>query len=228
MKWNVPSITIKPIKMQTIMWIGYLEGRDYQMDIKGLRNLNQVGISLFLFIGFLLAGSQWYQMSRYQRVLPEEDYSGCFTLIMIWMIILVVFSVLLYKYTVLELDKGNYTTAKSWTIVGIIVGFAGGIIPLIIFIVSYVSFDDAVRTAKYGPMPPAIPPFPTPVRYCIECKRLIPPDSRICPYCGVSQGGMDPGRKNVRQLKLKTEPGLKQDGKPLPPPPKSHKKEEDP
>jgi hypothetical protein len=87
-------------------------------------------------------------------------------------------------------------------LIGIIVGFAGGIIPLIIFIISYASFDGAIRTQQYGQMQYGYQPYPIPTRYCIKCKRQIPPDSRLCPYCGALQDGKDQSSKKVPPPRL--------------------------
>jgi hypothetical protein len=155
----------------------------------------------------------------------DAEYNLCMGFIMLWIIIIIIFTMALYNFAVRGLDKGNYKVAKNWTLVGIIVGFAGGIIPLIIFIISYVSFDDAIRNQQFGQMQYRYPSYPMPVRYCIKCKRQIPPDSRLCPYCGANQESMGQTGKRVPPHKIKkTASG--QNRKPLPPPPKSYKEEQ--
>ena len=161
------------------------------MNLKGLRTLNLIGVILFCIIGSLLALVNYYQ---YYEVATHfnEDLTQCNMIFIIWIMIIILFTPLLYRYTVVALDRGEYKTAKSWTVVGIVIGFAGGIIPLVIFIVSFASFDDAVRSSQYGrpnyyPSPP-----PSQIRYCNRCRRPIPFDSKLCPYCGVQQPPMPP------------------------------------
>ena len=121
------------------------------MGVKTLKNLNLAGTILFGLIGSLLISSNFYTTYRYTIAFPEHyDSSLCMTLLLIWSLIIIIFSILLYNYAVLELDRGNYESAKRWTLIGIIVGFAGGIIPLILFIISYVSFDDAIREEQFS------------------------------------------------------------------------------
>jgi len=156
------------------------------MNIKGLRTLNLLGTILFCLIGNLLAFVYYYNSFVTYRVFGE-DVTICTILYLIWVCIILAFTVLFYKYTVLGLDNEEYQMAKRWTLVGVIVGFIGGIIPLIIFILSYASFDDAIRSQemdqRYFYYPQQIGHF----RYCNNCRRQIPFDSKLCPYCGVQQ-----------------------------------------
>jgi hypothetical protein len=101
----------------------------------------------------------------------DSEYSICYGLLLLWLCIILIFTALLFNYTVLGLDRGNYKAAKSWTLAGIIVGFAGGILPLIIFIISYVSFDDAVRSSTMPPPPyyQGEPPGSDQVLFCRFC-----------------------------------------------------------
>jgi hypothetical protein len=178
------------------------------MDIKGLRTLNLVGTILFCIIGIVLVSAQYYQLSQYREVqreigdlmggTPDSDnsrdseYDFCIGLLILWLFIILIFTTLLFNYTVKGLDRGNYKAAKGWTLVGIIVGFAGGIIPLIIFIISYVMFDDAIRTEQFGRTYYGYPHPPYQFKDCNNCKKQIPSDSKLCPYCGVQQSPIQP------------------------------------
>jgi hypothetical protein len=181
------------------------------MDIKGLRSLNLVGTILFCIIGIALVSVQYIQLSQYREAQREiedtmgiiagsdnsrdAEYNLCIGLLILWLITIVIFTIFLYNYTVLDLDRGNYKAAKQGTLEGIIVGFAGGIIPLIIFIISYVSFDDAVRTHKYGPAYYGPPQPQFQIGFCVGCKKQIPFDSKLCPYCGAKQPPIQPHQK---------------------------------
>jgi len=156
------------------------------MDIKGLRTLNLVGTILYCLIGSFLAFVYYYETYSVYTIF-NRDITGCTISLIIWISILISFTIELFMKTVVGLDRGDYKTAKQWTLVGIIVGFMGGIIPLIIFIISYVSFDDAVRTQQFGPPYYSYYQQPGQLRYCISCRKQIPVDSRLCPYCGRQQ-----------------------------------------
>lgn len=187
------------------------------MDIRGLRTLNLLGTISFCLIGFLLASAQLYQIITIAYHFPDSDFSICMGLLALWYCIIIVFTICLYNYTVLGLDRGNYKVAKQWTLIGIFVGFAGGLIPLIIFIISYVSFDDAIRIAHSYPLYPQ----PAPIRFCISCKRQIPLDSKLCPYCGVKQSAIPPPSRSTTppRQSIKPKPEKKQPNKSQPPPP---------
>jgi hypothetical protein len=164
------------------------------MDVKGLRTLNYIGTTLFGLIGGLLAFINYYNyVSSISFV--EKDVSVCKILTIIWFCILISFTILLYKYAVYSLDRGEYRTAKTWTLIGVFVGFVGGIIPLIIFIISYVSFDDAIRTQQLDQTQYSHSQQISEIRYCNSCRRQIPIDSNLCPYCGVQQSPIHPHRK---------------------------------
>jgi hypothetical protein len=158
------------------------------MDVKGLRTLNLVGTILFCVIGLLIVSAYYIQLTRYSEArneiehmlspeggpdsTRESEYSFCKGLLLLWLCIIIIFTLLLLNYTVFGLDRGNYTKAKSWTLIGIIVGFAGGILPLIIFIISYVSFDDAVRSK-------VMPPYPYQ-----QAEPSGPGEALFCRFCG--------------------------------------------
>lgn len=174
------------------------------MGVKSLRNMNLAGTILFALIGGLLISSNFYSVYRYSIEFPEHyDSSLCITLLLIWSLIIIIFSILLYNYAVVGLDRGNYVSAKRWTLIGIIVGFAGGIIPLILFIISYVSFDDAIRDEKLGQTQYSYSHQPRSAKYCHNCRRQIPFDSKLCPYCGKQQSSV--------RLKSKHPPPPKRD-----------------
>jgi hypothetical protein len=156
------------------------------MDVKGLRTLNLVGTILYGLIGTLLVSVYYYQAYRVSTHF-DRDMTQCTMIFIIWLVMLTFFTILLYINTVAALGRGNYKTAKRWTLVGIIIGFMGGIIPLIIFIISYVSFDEAIRPKQFGHPQMGYYPPPGQVRFCDRCRKQIPFDSKLCPYCGVQQ-----------------------------------------
>ena len=172
------------------------------MDIKGLRALNLIGTILFALIGCLLPVSYSVGTLVFYN-------NTCRTILFVWFCIILIFALLFYRFTVIGLDRGEYKAVKQWTLVGIIVGFMGGIIPLIIFIVSYVSFDDAVRNQFYGPVYHYYPQPQSQIRYCNSCREQIPVDSRLCPYCGEQLAPMrskrnrppPPQRRGNRKMK---------------------------
>lgn len=181
------------------------------MDIKGLRTLNHIGVFLFRLIGCIiplpiLVGS--YKSENYVWM----SYA------IIWIILILITAELLFRFTVVGIDRGNYESAKFWTMIGIFVGVAGGIIPIIIFIISYVSFDDAIRAQQYGPAHYGYPQQPSPIKYCNSCRRQIPFDGKLCPYCGVRQITMQPYNKSPHPKPEKTSSVEKQYRIPPPPP----------
>jgi len=65
-----------------------------------------------------------------------------------------VFTALFFRYTVISIDRGNYKQAKRWTFVGALFGLMiGYIIPFFFFLISYNSFDDAIREQSLASMP---------------------------------------------------------------------------
>jgi hypothetical protein len=113
----------------------------------------------------------------------------------IWLSVIFILGFLLFRYTVIGLDRGEYDKAKTWTLIGAIVGLLGGIIPFIVFIISYVSFDDAVQTYQMDKTLYENTQKQTQIRFCSGCRRKIPFDSRLCPYCGVRTSPTHPLRK---------------------------------
>jgi hypothetical protein len=91
----------------------------------------------------------------------------CMIVVLVWILISLFITYLLYVNTVLGIDHGDYKRAKRWTLIGTVfsiflVPFTVGIITLIIFLISYVSFDDALRPKMYYPHPyyPFPPQYP--------------------------------------------------------------------
>jgi hypothetical protein len=163
------------------------------MDIKGLKTLNHIGTFLFRIFGCILP---LYIMISY--FIYHRDSYIFMTIILltnIWIIVILVFAELLYRNTVVGLDQGKYESAKTWTFIGIFLGFIASIIPFIIFIISYVSFDDAIRTQHFGHSNYKYPQQLNQIKYCNNCKRQIPFDSRLCPYCGVQQSPIHPHKR---------------------------------
>ena len=149
------------------------------MDIHGLRTMNLVGTIIFgifgvlmplfiaLFFGFML----W--------IFPSGALSAVFfTICLAWIIVVVFLTYQLYENTVIGLDRGNFAQVKRWTLIGMICGFifAGGILTFILFLISYISIDDAIWPKFYGP-----PPFgyyPPPYQYAPP----YPPQQSRQPY----------------------------------------------
>jgi hypothetical protein len=157
------------------------------MDIHGLRTLNLIGTVLFFIFGMLLSFAYGFPFLIYMSSNGGFELL-CGTMVLIWLCLIVILTTLFYKNTVLELDEENYDKAKHWTLIAVIFGWLGGIIPFIIFIISLVSFDDALRTQQSGP--PVYYQYPPPqpfILLCNKCARPIPLDSKLCPYCGIKQ-----------------------------------------
>jgi hypothetical protein len=130
------------------------------MDIKGIRNLNLIGTILFGLIG---CGIPLLYMSYLNWILSlapfgegENPFGWCTFIFFIWAIFVLGLAILIYNKTVKTIDNGDYATAKQWTVYAIIIGFlfGGGIITLIVFLISHMSWDDALRQLHYGQYPP--------------------------------------------------------------------------
>ena len=65
----------------------------------------------------------------------------------LWLILTIYIVVQLFRKAVLGLDKRIYDAAKNWTLIGMLFGLVVGVIPFIIFLISYVSFDDALKNS---------------------------------------------------------------------------------
>lgn len=133
------------------------------MDMHGLRTLNLIGSLSFMLIGSLLAITQSTNIFMF----PDSIFTPLF---LIWIALIFIFGILIYRYTVLGLDRNESDLAKKWTLFGIIIGFMGGIIPQALFILSYVSFDNAVYGAQFAAPPdPGYPPG-RPNTVCTKCQ----------------------------------------------------------
>jgi Na+/proline symporter len=163
------------------------------MDIKGLRNLNLIGIIILclfgLLFGYVVISSlfDYFTNPPSQLGYSTEQSIRYTTLLIIFLSIYILIPVLLYKFTVRGLDRGEYKSVKRWTFLGIFLGFFGGVIPPILFIVSYVSFEDAIRSQQNNHAHQNSYPRQIQARICNFCRRQIPNDSRLCPYCGRTQ-----------------------------------------
>jgi hypothetical protein len=130
------------------------------MEIKGLQRINLLGIILFVIIGCLIA----------LRFNFEDDSSSQSTyyiqlfIRILWLSVVLIIASLLIKNTVLGLGQGKYETAKRWTQIGIIFGFAGGPIPAVIFIYSYISIDDVIKPKRIIYPTPQTPVQPPPIK----------------------------------------------------------------
>lgn len=144
------------------------------MELQSIRTLNLIGTILFglfgslipLYYGFSFGLMFWYFPGG------DEDstlFSICISIIVIWIVAIIILAIQLYRKTVVGLDKGEYESAKRWVIVGVILGFIfAGIIPFILFLISIVLFDEAVRRAQYPyyyPPPYYPPPYYPPPYY---------------------------------------------------------------
>lgn len=177
------------------------------MDLNGLRSLNLIGTLLFGLFGFLtpvlyaftfLFSFAWHNDDGFELI--------CATIIIIWVIFIGIFTFFLYSNTVIALDEGKFGLAKRWVLFGAIAGFfcgggvSLGLITLIVFIVSYISFDDAIRPKYYYP-PPGYYPYPPPgyvpphiqsqrnlytKSRCPNCMHPIEMNWKYCPNCNVN------------------------------------------
>jgi hypothetical protein len=157
------------------------------MDIHGLRTLNLVGTILFGVFGivypvlYLFGFGLIFWMSR-----DGGFFTVCTAILIVWIAVIAFLSYSLYNNTVVGLDRGNFEGAKRWTLIGAIMGFifAGGIITLIIFLISYVSFDDAVWPKPYYYPPPGYYPYAPSYPYGPTYPPQQPTGINPCPNCG--------------------------------------------
>jgi hypothetical protein len=184
------------------------------LDIRGLRTLNEIGTFLVGIMGFLVAGLLFISLYLMQDDVVLKVIS------IVYICVIFIITISLYIFTVRGLDKGNYKAAKTWTLVGVIVGFVSGVLPFIVFLISYVSFDDAVRSRGYGLGYYNIYKQQVPFKICFKCRRQIPFDSSHCSYCGIKQTPSPSPTKQTTtpRQSVKPEPEKKQTSKPPPPP----------
>lgn len=167
--------------------------------------MNLAGTVILAFFTIAIPSLYFFLFLSWSSGYGTSDF-GLFCMIglLCWLVISIVITYLLFVNTVLGLDRGEYEKAKRWTLIGMIfsiflIFFSVGIITLIIFLISYVSFDDALRPKLYYPPPYyAYPPQypyayapgqPGPVaqvkipncKYCLQPLRYIENYSRW--YC---------------------------------------------
>jgi hypothetical protein len=160
------------------------------MDIKGLKTLNYIGTFLFRLLGslpplFILISAILYDRDSFA-------FPSIVMITVIWILAIIIIGEFLYRNTVWGLEDGNYDAAKTWIFIGIFAGIMGGIIPFIIFVISYVSFDEAVRRHENDPGKFNNLRKVNPITHCPGCTRQIPNDSKLCPYCGLVQSTVSP------------------------------------
>jgi hypothetical protein len=178
------------------------------LDIKGLRTLTLAGTILFgLFnvLAPLVIAVVYIPLLMFGFEESSDIFSICIVILICWAIVMIFLTYMLYKNTVLGLDRGDFVTAKRWMLIGAICGFIFGgtsglgIVTLIIFIIAYTSTDEAVRALyypqimyyqpppyPYGPNPPQQSPYPTGSRMYlpnnIGSKNVTVKNQ--CPRCG--------------------------------------------
>ena len=118
------------------------------MDIKDIRRINLVGTVFFALFGGLNVASTLLGIYRTYIYGPIYDRSQELNFTIVILCVIIISTLLLYKYTVIGLDRGNYKAAKRFLLLGIIVGWIGWIIPSIAFLKSYLSFDEAISIKK--------------------------------------------------------------------------------
>jgi len=134
------------------------------MDLQTIRTLNKVGSILFgilgSFIPILYSG-----IFGFILFMEGGGFAMvCITIMIVWLFFIIFMAYMLYQKTVVALDRGEYDTVKTWMIGGAILGFifGGGIITLAIFLIAYVSFNDALYPKYYYPPPPGAYGYPPP------------------------------------------------------------------
>lgn len=136
------------------------------MDLGTIRMLNLAGSIIFGIFG-ILTPLLYLGVFGMAFVMGTETglFAVCLTVIIAWIIVVAYLTYMLHRNTVVELDKGNYEVVKRWTMYGMIIGFllGGGIITFALFLISYISIDDALRP-KYPGYPP-YPYYPPPPAY---------------------------------------------------------------
>jgi hypothetical protein len=172
------------------------------MDIRGIRTLNLAGTILFALFSI---GIAMFYLPIF-IFFPFNEGSDltmiCITILVCWIIFIVYLTYMLYKNTVLAMDEGQFETVKRWTLYGIFFGIflGGGLIVLLIFLISYASIDEATRPRYYYPPPMYYPPPPaygtgyqqpaTPHQqpnyarsFCPKCRRAVEANWKYCPNC---------------------------------------------
>lgn len=157
------------------------------MDIRGIRTLNLVGTIVFAIFGLAVPIIYSFLFGLIWWFAPGEGiFTVCVAILLAWIAVIAFLTYSLYNNTVVGLDRSNFQAAKRWTLIGAIMGFifAGGIITFVIFIISYVSFDDAVWPKPYYYPPPGYYPYPPPYPYGPPYPPQQPTGINPCPNCG--------------------------------------------
>lgn len=172
------------------------------MDLGTIRTLNLVGTILFALFGVL---TPLIYLGIFGMALVFGSEAGlfaiCLTILIVWIIIVVYLAYMLYQNTVKAMDSGNYELVKRWTLYGMILGFllGGGILTLALFLISYISIDDALRP-KYWGYPPS-PYYPPPPGYPYGPPPTYPqyPPQQYPPSIGIK--GQPPAQSGYRLKK---------------------------
>lgn len=158
-----------------------------EMDIRGIRNLNLAGTIIFGIFGVVIPMFYLFGFGFIFWMVREGGFlEVCVAILITWIIVIGFLSYHLYLNTVVGLDRGNFEAAKRWILIGAVMGFifAGGIITFVIFLISYVSFDDAVWPKPYYYPPPGYYPYPPPYPYGAPYPAQQPTGINPCPNCG--------------------------------------------
>lgn len=156
------------------------------MDIHSIRTLNLAGTVIFGIFGILLPTVYLVIFGFIAWVAPGGSFLMlCVVILIVWIAFIAYLAYSLYNNTVIGLDKGDYETAKRWTLYGLILGFlfGGGIITFVIFLISYISFDDALYPKHYY-YPPPYYPYPPQYPYGPPHSPQYPMPSYPCTTCG--------------------------------------------
>lgn len=155
------------------------------MDIRGLRSLNLVGTIFFGLFGILMPLFYFFWLGFIFWMAPDQGFfTVCLAILAAWIAVIALITYNLYNNTVLGIDRGDFQNAKKWTLFGAIIGFifAGGIITFLIFLISYISFDEAVWPKPYYYPPPGYYPYP-PQYYGPQYPPQPMGQTSLCPNC---------------------------------------------
>jgi hypothetical protein len=172
------------------------------MELKGVRTLNLIGTIIFpiFSIGIVVIYIPFFLPLPGLRI--EEFFNICFSFALVWIVVIIFFTYMLYRNTVAGLDKGDFRRARQWSLFGMFSGFllGGGPIVVIIFFTSYSFIDDVTRPRYYRPPPGFYPPpygfggpyqrppmpysqYPTYGMSCPNCGKPIEENWKYCPSC---------------------------------------------
>ena len=158
------------------------------MNIHDIRTLNLVGTILLLIFGIIIPIIYlfWFGFI-FWMARPDGIYiSLCLIILFVWIMVVAFFGFKIYQNSVLGIDREDFQTAKNWTLYGAIIGFIfGGFnwIILIIFLISYLCFDDALYPKHYY-YPPPYYPYPPQYPYGPIHSLQYPIPSYPCTTCG--------------------------------------------